>query len=62
MTRYLIRQSLLSLVTLFIFATLMFFFIQLLMPGDWVDQFSLFLDTSAREELRVQLGLDLPIG
>ncbi|MGD9048277.1 MAG: ABC transporter permease [Anaerolineae bacterium] len=61
MTRYLIRQSVLSLVKLFIFATLMFFFIQLLMPGDWVDQFSLFLDSGAREEMRVQLGLDLPI-
>jgi hypothetical protein len=62
MTRYLIRQSLLSLVKLFLFATLMFFFIQLLMPGDWVDQFSLFLDGAAQEEMRAQLGLDLPIG
>ncbi|MGD9316661.1 MAG: ABC transporter permease [Anaerolineae bacterium] len=61
MTRYLIRQSVLSLVKLFIFATLMFFFIQLLMPGDWVDQFSLFLDSGEREEMRVQLGLDLPV-
>lgn len=61
MTRYLIRQSVLSLVKLFLFATLMFFFIQILMPGDWVDQFSLFLDRGEREVMRVQLGLDLPI-
>lgn len=61
MTRYLIRQSALSLIKLFVFATLMFFFIQLLMPGDWVDQFALFLDRGEREELRIQLGLDLPV-
>lgn len=61
MARYLIRQSLFSLVKLFLFATLMFFFIQILMPGDWVDQFSLFMSRAEREAMRVQLGLDLPI-
>jgi peptide/nickel transport system permease protein len=61
MTRYLIRQTLLSLVKLFVFVSLMFFLIQIMIPGDFVDQFSLSLDTSQREELRVQLGLDLPI-
>lgn len=61
MTRYLVRQSLLSLAKLFLFATLMFFFIQSLMPGDWVDQFSLFLNPVEQDELRVQLGLDLPV-
>lgn len=61
MTRYLVRQGLLSLVKLFVFITFMFFFVQLMMPGDFVDQFSLSLDTSQREVLRSQLGLDLPI-
>lgn len=61
MARYLIRQTLLSLVKLFLFATLMFFFIQLLMPGDWVDQFSLFTSKAEQDVLRAQLGLDLPI-
>jgi peptide/nickel transport system permease protein len=61
MTRYLIRQSLVSLAKLFVFVTIMFFLIQLLMPGDWVDQFSLFCDRECRERMRGQLGLDLPI-
>ncbi|MFC2029359.1 ABC transporter permease [Chloroflexota bacterium] len=61
MARYLIRQTLLSLIKLLVFLTFMFFFIQVMMPGDFVDQFSLLMDASQREELRVQLGLDLPI-
>ena len=61
MTRYLIRQSLFSLVKLFLFATLMFFFIQILMPGDWVDQFSLFMSRAEQEAMRAELGLDLPL-
>jgi peptide/nickel transport system permease protein len=62
MTRYLVRQGLLSLIKLFVFITFMFFFVQLMMPGDFVDQFSLSLDSAQREALRTQLGLDLPIG
>ena len=61
MTRYLIRQTLLSMVKLFVFVSLMFFLIQIMIPGDFVDQFSLSLDSSQRDELRVQLGLDLPL-
>jgi len=61
MRRYLVRQTLLSLVKLFVFITFMFFFVQAMIPGDFVDQFSLTLDASQREELRTQLGLDLPI-
>lgn len=62
MTRYLIRQMLLSLVKLFLFVTFMFFFIQIMMPGDFVDQFSIFCDSACREAMREQLGLNLPIG
>ncbi|MGD2205215.1 MAG: ABC transporter permease [Anaerolineae bacterium] len=62
MTRYLIRQGLLSLVKLFVFVTIMFFFIQIMMPGDFVDQFSISCDKECRDGLRAQLGLDLPIG
>jgi ABC-type dipeptide/oligopeptide/nickel transport system permease component len=40
----------------------MFFFIQAMMPGDFVDQFSLSCNAACREQLRAQLGLDLPIG
>ncbi|MGD8791628.1 MAG: ABC transporter permease [Anaerolineae bacterium] len=62
MTRYLFRQSLLSLIKLLVFATIMFFLIQLIMPGDYVDQFSLFMNNQEREAMREQLGLNLPIG
>jgi peptide/nickel transport system permease protein len=62
MIRYLVRQGLLSLAKLLVFITIMFFFIQLMMPGDFVDQFSLFMDAQEREAMRVQLGLNLPIG
>jgi peptide/nickel transport system permease protein len=61
MTRYLVRQTLLSFLKLFIFISFMFFFIQVMMPGDYVDQFSLVCDAECRDDLRQQLGLDLPI-
>jgi peptide/nickel transport system permease protein len=61
MTRYLIRQTLTSIVKLLVFITFMFFFIQVMMPGDFVDQFSIFCDDECRAALRAQLGLDLPI-
>ena len=61
MTRYLIRQSLLSVVKLFVFLTLMFFLIQITMPGDFVDQYALVMNPTQREILRNQLGMDLPI-
>lgn len=61
MTRYLIRQFVISLIKLFVFLTFMFFFIQIVMPGDFVDQFALGCDAACREEMRLQLGLDLPL-
>jgi peptide/nickel transport system permease protein len=61
MTRYLIRQFVISLMKLFVFLTFMFFFIQIVMPGDFVDQFALGCDAACREEMRRQLGLDLPL-
>ncbi len=61
MTRYLIRQTLLSIIKLFVFISFMFFFIQIMMPGDFIDQYSLFCNAECRENLRAQLGLDLPI-
>ena len=62
MVRYLIKQSLLSLAKLFVFVSLMFFLIQVVMPGDFVDQFSMTCNVSCRDALRAQLGLDLPVG
>ncbi|KAA3645806.1 MAG: ABC transporter permease [Chloroflexi bacterium] len=61
MAQYLIRQTLLSLVKLFVFITLMFFLIQIVMPFDFVDQFAQNCNAACREALREQLGLDLPI-
>lgn len=61
MTRYLIRQTTLSILKLFIFISFMFFFIQVMMPGDYVDQFSIICDAQCRDDLRDQLGLGLPI-
>jgi peptide/nickel transport system permease protein len=61
MARYLIRQAVLSLVKLFLFATVMFFLIQIVMPGDFVDQFSLFASRAEQKAMREQLGLHLPI-
>jgi peptide/nickel transport system permease protein len=61
MTRYLVRQTIWSFIKLFIFISFMFFFVQIMMPGDFVDQFSLGCDAICREEMRIQLGLNLPI-
>lgn len=61
MTRYLVRQFVISLIKLFVFLTFMFFFIQIMMPGDFVDQFAMGCDAACREEMRLQLGLDLPL-
>ncbi len=62
MSRYLIRQFGFSLLKLFLFVTLMFFFVQIVMPGDFVDQFSLTMTVAQREALRAELGLNLPLG
>ena len=61
MLRYLIKQFFLSVIKLYIFVTLMFFLIQIIMPGDFVDQYSLFLNREERDALRTQLGLDQPM-
>lgn len=61
MTRYIFRRLALSAIKLFVFVSLMFFFIQLMMPGDFVDQFALSCNAECRERMRAQLGLDLPL-
>jgi len=61
MTRFLIRRFLSGLVVLFIFVTIVFFLVQIIIPGDYVSQFALSLSPSQAEGLRNQLGLDLPI-
>jgi len=61
MAGYLARQTVISLIKLFLFVSLMFFFIQIMMPGDYVDQLAVVCNASCRESLRAQLGLDLSL-
>jgi peptide/nickel transport system permease protein len=61
MLEYLLHQGVLSLVKLLVFATLVFFLIQIVMPGDFVDQFSLSMTAAEQAEMRQDLGLDLPL-
>ncbi|MBC8504412.1 MAG: ABC transporter permease [Anaerolineales bacterium] len=61
MTKYLIKQFFASVIKLILFLSLMFFVIQWIMPGDFVDQFAMFLNRAERENLRESLGLDLPM-
>ncbi len=61
MIRYLSKRALSSLVALFLFLTFMFFATEIMIPHDFTVQFSLALNREQREELRHELGLDLPL-
>lgn len=62
MTGYLARRVFSGLVTLFLFVSLVFFGTQAILPGDFVSQYALFLSSAESEEMRLNLGLDLPLG
>jgi peptide/nickel transport system permease protein len=59
--RFLLKRVLWGFFTLILFQTLIFFIANILVPGDWVTQFSQFLTPEQRAEMRHQLGLDLPL-
>lgn len=61
MFRFLIRKTLSSLVTLFLLTMIVFFLVQVLMPGDYVSMF-IGMPLEDKERLRQELGLDLPVG
>jgi peptide/nickel transport system permease protein len=61
MIRYLSKRALSSLIALFLFLTFMFFATEIMIPHDFTVQFSLSLNREQREELRHELGLDLPL-
>ncbi len=61
MIRYLARRGLSSLVSLFLFLTLLFFVTEIMIPGDFTTQFSLSHNRQERDEMRRELGLDLPL-
>lgn len=60
MTRYFIRKILSSLLTLFLLTLIVFFLVQVLMPGDYVSMF-LGMPLEDKMRLRQQLGLDQPV-
>lgn len=62
MLSYIVRRTLISLIKLFIFVTILFFVIQVMIPGDYVDKYALGLTKVERDQLRELLGLDVPIG
>ena len=59
MTRYVFKRLGSGVVTLFLFVTLLFFLVNIVVPGDYVSQFILTGDQAAA--LRDQLGLDRPL-
>jgi ABC-type dipeptide/oligopeptide/nickel transport system permease component len=61
MSRYLFKRALQGVLTLFLLATIVFFFANLIIPGDFVDNFAMFLTNEQREALRAELGLDVPL-
>jgi peptide/nickel transport system permease protein len=61
MLRYLLRRFLSGLILLFLFVSILFFVIQIILPGDYASQYALSLTDDQMQELRQQLGLDLPI-
>lgn len=61
MLRYFLRRIIVGVVLLFIYVSLLFFAIQILLPGDFVSQHVLGLTREQAEALRSQFGLDLPL-
>ncbi len=61
MIQYLIRRVVSGMIVLFIFVSILFFAVQIILPGDYVSHFAMGLTISESEEFRHQLGLDKPI-
>lgn len=58
---YIYRRAASGLVGLFVFVSILFFIIQIVVPGDFVTQFAIGLSPQEREGLRRELGLHLPL-
>ncbi len=61
MIRFLLRRILSGILVLFVFLSIAFFATQLLLPGDFVSYFALFMSIEEMEQLREILGLNLPL-
>jgi peptide/nickel transport system permease protein len=59
--RYILKRILLGIITLSIFLSLVFFAVQLMLPGDYVTQYALQLGPEQRELIQEELGLDKPV-
>jgi peptide/nickel transport system permease protein len=61
MIRFLIRRTLWAALVIFLFATVMFFLIQIIIPQDFTVQFALSQSRAQREAMQEELGLNLPL-
>jgi peptide/nickel transport system permease protein len=61
MTKYIITRIVTGFILIFIFVSILFFSIQIALPGDYVSQYILGLTTQQAQDLRQELGLDQPI-
>jgi peptide/nickel transport system permease protein len=61
MTRFLVKRVLWALITIFLFATAMFFIVQVIIPHDFTVQFALSQTKAQREAMQEELGLSLPL-
>lgn len=59
MARYIARRAVSSLIALFLFLTILFFVIEVMIPGDFTYQY--LMTRGARQALQARLGLDLPL-
>jgi peptide/nickel transport system permease protein len=61
MTRFIFKRFLWAVLTLFLFATVMFFLVQVIIPHDFTVQFAMGMTRTQREALQEELGLHLPL-
>ena len=61
MIRFLFKRTLWAALIIFLFATVMFFLLQIIIPHDFTVQFALGLTRAQREVMQEELGLHLPL-
>lgn len=61
MIRFLIKRTLWAVLVIFLFTTVMFFLIQIIIPQDFTVQFALSQSRAQREAMQEELGLNLPL-
>lgn len=61
MIRYMSRRLLTGILLLFLYVSMLFFIIQLALPGDFISQFAMGLTNQESQAAREALGLDKPI-